>query len=190
MAWSRPVLRLLAGPHTGRPCNGGLEKRPRGAGRRTNTAWGVGLRMRAALPFPVALLTAAGLCLAQTAMGLEGIWLTADGTAKIRFEPCPSELCGRLVWLRDANDPRTGRPVLDKHNPDPALRGRQLLGIPVITGVTPVHEGEWRATAYNAEDAGTYAVTLTLTAPNALALRGCGLVGLVCRTETWTRVAR
>jgi uncharacterized protein (DUF2147 family) len=149
--------------------------------------YGVVKQMRVALALAAALLAAVAACLAQTAAGLEGIWLTEDGAAKIRFEPCGSMLCGRLVWLREPNDPQTGRAILDKHNPDPALRTRQLLGIALFTDVTPLRLGEWHAVAYNAENAGSYDVTLTLTAPNALALRGCGLAGLVCRTERWTR---
>ena len=125
--------------------------------------------------------------LAQTSRELEGTWLTADGTAMVRFEDCAPFRCGRLVWLRDPVDPQTGKALLDKNNPDPALRKRQLLGIVLITEVAPLRPGEWQAKAYNAEDAGTYAVTLRLTAPDRLALRGCGLAGLICRTEFWSR---
>jgi uncharacterized protein (DUF2147 family) len=151
---------------------------------------------RVILPLMLAAALAAGaaLCangsLAQPAPQLEGTWLTADGAAMIRFEQCVPSRCGRLVWLRDPIDPETGAQLLDKNNPDPALRTRQLLGIALITDVTPVRQGEWQAKAYNAEDAGTYAVTLRLAAPDKLALKGCGLAGLICRTEYWSRARR
>jgi uncharacterized protein (DUF2147 family) len=143
--------------------------------------------MRVFLAIASALLIAAGAAVAQTSTGLEGTWLTADGAAKIRFEPGTAVLRGRLVWLRDPYDPQTGRAIVDKNNPDAALRTRPLLGIPLITDITPIRQGEWRAHAYNAEDSGTYEVTLKLTAPNELALTGCGLAGLICKTERWTR---
>jgi hypothetical protein len=100
--------------------------------------------MRVALAIALALLIAAAAAVAQTSTGLEGTWLTADGTAKIHFET-GSAPCGRLVWLRDPYDPQTGKDVVDKNNPDPALRTRRLLGIPLITDITPVRQGEWRA---------------------------------------------
>ena len=133
------------------------------------------------------LLVTVAASFAQSSPALEGIWLTADTTAKIRFEPCAGELCGRLVWLRDPNDPKTGKPILDKHNPDPAQRSRQLLGIAVFTDIKAIERGQWRARAYNAEDSKTYEVTLQVTSPTQLAVKGCGLVGLICKTELWTR---
>jgi uncharacterized protein (DUF2147 family) len=161
-------------------------------------AFGLHLIKRGILLLVLAAALAAGAaasknrCLAQPAPAreLDGTWLTADGAAMIRFEACAPSRCGRLVWLRDPIDPETGAQLLDKNNPDPALRTRQLLGIALITDVTPVRQDEWQAKAYNAEDAGTYAVTLRLAAPDRLALRGCGLAGLICRTEFWSRAQR
>jgi uncharacterized protein (DUF2147 family) len=133
------------------------------------------------------LLATVGASFGQTFSGLQGTWLTADGSSKIRFEACAVAFCGRLVWLRDPNDAETGKPILDKNNPDPAQRTRRLLGITVFTEIEPTQPGEWRAKAYNAEDAAMYDVTLKLTPPDQLALTGCGLGGLICQTELWTR---
>jgi uncharacterized protein (DUF2147 family) len=137
----------------------------------------------AGLMFAATVLAA----LSQSSAGLEGTWLTADGSSKIHFEACGAASCGRLVWLRDPIDPMTGKPLLDKNNPDPAQRGRRLLGIVVFTEVLLSRPGEWSAKAYNAEDSNQYAVTLTMRSPDQLALRGCGLGGLICQTEVWTR---
>ena len=136
----------------------------------------------------VLLMLATGLAsLGQSMATLEGTWLTADGSSKIRFEPCAGALCGRLIWLRDPNDPATGRPIRDKNNPNPALRTRRLLGIAIFTDILPTEPGKWRAKAYNAEDSNIYDVTLKRIAPNQLGLTGCGLAGLICKTEVWTR---
>jgi uncharacterized protein (DUF2147 family) len=140
-----------------------------------------------ALALAVLLCAALPDVSAQSLSGLEGTWLTADSSSKIRFEPCAAALCGRLVWLRDPIDPQTGKPLLDKNNPDPGQRLRQLLGLLIFTDMRAIHPGEWRAKAYNAEDARTYDVELQLTAPDQLTLRGCGLGGLICRSERWTR---
>jgi uncharacterized protein (DUF2147 family) len=143
------------------------------------------MRVSAVAGLMIGARVAAAFC--QTSAGPEGTWLTADGSSKIRFETCGAASCGRLVWLRDPKDSDTGQPLLDKNNPDPAQRGRRLLGILVFTEIHLAQPGEWKAKAYNAEDSNQYDVTLTLMPPDQLALRGCGLGGLICRTELWTR---
>lgn len=136
-----------------------------------------------------AVLLAAGAGMASAA-DIAGTWLTENGASKIKLEPCGGTLCGKLVWLREANDPKTGGPVTDKQNPDPALRARPLVGIVLITGIVPAEDaGEWSAHAYNAEDGKTYDVTLKLQDNGKLELEGCGLGGIVCQGETWTRDA-
>ncbi len=135
---------------------------------------------------------AAALLLAGSGMALggdiAGTWLTEEGASKVRLEPCGSVLCGKLVWLREPNDPKSGAPILDKNNPDKALRARPLLGLTLISAITPGdEESEWKARAYNAEDGKTYDVTLKLQEDGTLELEGCGLAGLVCQGETWTR---
>lgn len=126
------------------------------------------------------------------AADIAGTWLTEGGASKIRLEPCAQAgagaLCGKLVWLREPNDPKTGGPVTDRRNPDPALKGRALLGVVLISGIKPGEEaGEWTARAYNADDGKTYDVTLKLQEDGNLELEGCGLGGIVCQGETWTR---
>jgi len=143
--------------------------------------------MRLAPAVASMLLATVATSFAQIALAPDGTWFTADNTAKIRFESCAGTPCGRLVWLRDPIDPQTGAAILDKNNPDPALRARPLLGIVLIMDIQPLAQGTWRARAYNADDARTYDITLKLVASDRLALKGCGLVGLICKTELWTR---
>lgn len=45
---------------------------------------------------------------AASANDAQGLWLSADKAAVIRFAPCddmPSGLCGRIVWDKDAGTP-------------------------------------------------------------------------------------
>ena len=135
---------------------------------------------------------AAALCVSGASAAwcgdIAGTWLTDEGASKVRLEPCGSVLCGKLVWLREPDDPKTGAPILDKKNPDAALRGRPLLGLTLISAIRPGDDtDEWKAKAYNAEDGKTYDVTLKLQEDGTLELEGCGLAGLVCQGETWTR---
>lgn len=135
-----------------------------------------------------------GSAVVATAGSIVGVWLTDEGASKVQIEPCAATtgakdtLCGRLIWLREPNDAKTGAPLADKKNPDATLRSRPLLGLTLITSIKPAGDpDEWKARAYNAEDGKTYDVTLHLQEDGTLELEGCGLAGLICQGETWTR---
>ena len=50
----------------------------------------------------------------------QGVWLI-DNEVAVQVFNCSNLLCGRILWLSIPRDPQ-GRLVLDKKNPDPALR--------------------------------------------------------------------
>ncbi len=47
-----------------------------------------------------------------------GTWLTEKGEARIHISQCGSNLCGKVVWLREPIDPATGKPQTDSRNPN------------------------------------------------------------------------
>ena len=49
-----------------------------------------------------------------------GTWLTGEKDAQVRITNCGGAICGSLVWLKEPNDPATGRPKTDKNNTDAA----------------------------------------------------------------------
>ena len=71
----------------------------------------------------VALVLAGGPALADPL----GLWRDSDGTT-IRVQRCGSALCGAIVSMTPPNDPETGQPWTDKHNPDQIRRGDPLIG--------------------------------------------------------------
>ena len=46
-----------------------------------------------------------------------GTWLTANGDAHIRVAKCGKAMCGTVVWLRDAIDPKTGQAAGGRQEP-------------------------------------------------------------------------
>jgi uncharacterized protein (DUF2147 family) len=116
-----------------------------------------------------------------------GTWLTQTGTSRIRVADCGGALCGTIVWLKEPNDPDTGKPKTDKNNSDASKRARPMIGVPIVLSMKPAGAGKWTGQVYNAEDGKTYSGNLT-EAGATLQLQGCALGGLVCKTQTWTRV--
>jgi len=117
-----------------------------------------------------------------------GTWLTQTGGSRIRMADCGGALCGTIVWLKEPNDPDTGKPKTDKNNSDAAKRSRPLLGVQIVLGMKPAGAGKWTGQVYNAEDGKTYSGNLTFTGGDSLQLQGCALGGLVCKSQTWTKV--
>src|SRR5262249_7583175 len=71
-----------------------------------------------------------------------GLWYAEGGAAQVAIEPCGSELCGRVKWLRSPYDD-DGCDLRDRHNPDPTLRARKVEGLEILRGLTPRPDGTW-----------------------------------------------
>jgi len=147
------------------------------------------LRMAAA--FCVSVITAAGGPLSiepAAAADATGTWYTGEKDAQVRVANCGGALCGTLVWLKEPNDPATGRPKTDKNNVDASKQGRLLIGVQIVLGMKPNGTPQqWSGDVYNASDGRTYSGSFTLTGPDTAELKGCVLGGLICKTQTWTR---
>ena len=117
-----------------------------------------------------------------------GVWLTQGGNSRIRVADCGGALCGTIIWLKEPNDPDTGKPKTDKNNSDAAKRSRPLIGVQIVLGMKPAGADKWSGQVYNAEDGKTYSGNLTYSGGNALQLQGCALGGLVCKGQAWTKV--
>src|SRR4051812_4105226 len=137
-----------------------------------------------------ALFALFALAGSQGALAAEpnGTWLTQTGTSRIRVADCGGALCGTIIWLKEPNDPETGKPKTDKNNSDAAKRSRPLLGVQIVLGMKPAGAGKWNGQVYNAEDGKTYSGNLTYPGGDSLQLQGCALGGLVCKSQTWTKV--
>lgn len=116
-----------------------------------------------------------------------GVWLTQSGTSRIRIADCGGALCGTIIWLKEPNDPDTGKPKTDKNNSDTAKRSRPLMGVQIVLSMKPAGADKWNGQVYNAEDGKTYSGNLTFSGGNSLQLQGCALGGLVCKGQTWTK---
>src|SRR5580700_10031368 len=72
-----------------------------------------------------------------------GTWYTADKDSQVRITNCGGALCGSLVWLKEPNDPATGRLKTDKNNADASKQSRPLLGVPIVLAMKPSGPDQW-----------------------------------------------
>jgi uncharacterized protein (DUF2147 family) len=128
---------------------------------------------------PLALLLIAG---STPAPAVQGLWLTDDHKGIVRIAPCGPHLCGTIVRVNDANPTRL---PTDRNNPDPRLRGRPIVGLPILTGF--VRSGSvWNGgRAYDPKSGRSYRSTLALNPDGSLKVTGCVL--FICESRRWTR---
>lgn len=135
--------------------------------------------LRAAL---AVCLIATGAAIAQPARisptDPTGEWLVAKRIARIKIVDCEGRLWGVVAW--------EAQPGTDSKNPDPNLRTRPTLGMPILLGMAPSSENKWEGEIYNSEDGHTYSANISLADPNTLRVQGCFL-GFLCGGENWTR---
>jgi uncharacterized protein (DUF2147 family) len=148
-----------------------------------------------------AWLLASNAALAQTGQGSAaqpaqaapsdptGEWMVAQQVARIKIADCDGRLWGVVAW--------EAKPGVDTKNPDPNLRSRPTLGMPILLGMTPskssswngqqTKTNKWEGQIYNSEDGHTYSASISLVDPRTLRVQGCFL-GFLCGGENWTRV--
>lgn len=68
---------------------------------------------------------------AQASESIQGQWYTKGKRAVVTIAPCGQNICGRLT--RFIEQPKNGVST-DVNNPDPALRKRKLVGLPILSG--------------------------------------------------------
>lgn len=114
-----------------------------------------------------------------------GVWRDNDGTT-IRIARCGQALCGTIVGMTPPNDPETGHPWTDKHNPEQTKRGEPLIGLQVFISMQPNGPGKWSGTLYNTDDGRSLRGNLVDRGPDILRVEGC--VGTRCGGENLSRV--
>ena len=123
--------------------------------------------------------------LPAAAKGIEGLWFTKGERSRIEIAPCGEKLCGVIVWLKEPND-ENGQPLRDILNSDESVKGRPILGMPVLTELA-IDGRAFSGLVYDPERGEAFDATVAPGKPGELLVKGCGLAGLICETEVWTR---
>jgi uncharacterized protein (DUF2147 family) len=113
-----------------------------------------------------------------------GVWLTESGDSKVDIARQGAAYTGKVVWLKQADG--GGKQVLDARNADPALRGRPIMGLDVLSGLRYAGAGVWKGgTVYSPRKGRAYPVELTLAADGKLNVKAKD--GILSKTVQWTR---
>ena len=116
---------------------------------------------------------------ALAASPIEGNWTNPKHSVTVRIAPCGgSVLCGRVI----AASPQA--------QGDAAAGGTpRLIGAELMSGLEQTGEGSWHGMIFVPDVNRRAEADLHLMDARTLEIEGCALGGLLCKSQTWTRVA-
>ena len=119
---------------------------------------------------------------AHAADPVAGRWVTEEGDAIIEVGACGKSVCGRIA--RFLVPPPGGADQRDINNPDPDLRRRKLLGLPVLYDFDE-EDDLWRGRIYDPKSGKSYRSVIRRKGRGRLEVKGC--VAFFCQTQIWKR---
>lgn len=137
---------------------------------------------RAGLALPILLMPFATPALAAAP---SGIWSMSNGKVTVRISSCGSNLCAKIVGLKEPISKIDGKPKVDRENPDTDRRQRPLIGLSILIGMKPAGDGKWQGAIYNPDDGKTYSATVRHDG-GTMKVKGC-VASVFCKTNTFVK---
>ncbi|HLO79790.1 MAG TPA: DUF2147 domain-containing protein [Chitinophagaceae bacterium] len=126
---------------------------------------------------------------AQSADDILGVWLTGEGNGHVEIYRNGPKYQGKIVWLKEPTDPKTGKPRTDVNHPDQANHTRPILGLVNLWGFTFKGKNEYEnGRVYDPKNGKEYKCVMTLKDKDHLDVRGYVGISMIGRTDRWTRV--
>ena len=143
--------------------------------------------MKKCLPFVVLIILAGSGFNYSNADAILGVWANGSNKGHIQLYKQDGKYYGKIIWLKQPND-ETGKPKVDKNNPDENFRSKRLLGLVMLRDFR-YKDGEWTdGKIYNPDDGKEYNCNMKLKDPATLAVRGYIGISLLGKTEKFIRV--
>lgn len=106
-----------------------------------------------------------------------GIWSNPQGSVHIKAHPCGTSMCGTVVWAnaKAQQDARKGGTA-------------SLIGAQLFRDFVHERDDVWRGKVFVPDIGKTFSGTVTVIDARTLKGSGCLLGGIVCKSQTWTRI--
>ena len=109
---------------------------------------------------------------------ITGAWRNPAGSVEVAMAPCGPRLCGTIVWASDQAQDDAARGGTDR-----------LIGTQLFRGLVADGRNHWSGEVFVPDLGRTLAGTLEMVDSRTIEVGGCVIPGLVCQTQSWTRVA-
>ncbi|MBO9622096.1 MAG: DUF2147 domain-containing protein [Sphingomonas sp.] len=123
------------------------------------------------------LLVAGASAFAQSGDGTFGTWRNNSSSVHIQARRCGASMCGKVVWA-------SAKAIAD------ARRGGtpNLVGLDLFRDFRKDRRGRWRGRVFVPDLNRTFSGTVVVLDANTVKGTGCALGGVICRSQTLTRI--
>ena len=118
------------------------------------------------------LLAAATAASASAQATLEGRWANPRHSVIVHVKRCGDAYCGTVSWANAKNRARGTTP-----------------GTRVLSDLRPAGDGVYTGDAFEPRRDIRGSATVRQVGPNVMLVKGCALLGLLCKEQRWTRVS-
>jgi uncharacterized protein (DUF2147 family) len=119
----------------------------------------------------LALLAIAAPALASS-HPLEGRWANPHHSVIVNVTRCGDAYCGTVSWA-------------NAHNRDKGV----APGTRVLSDLKAQGNGVYKGKAYEPRRGIGGSATVTQDGPDVMVVKGCAIIGLICKAQRWTRVS-
>jgi uncharacterized protein (DUF2147 family) len=117
-----------------------------------------------------------------------GVWKTGSGNGKVEITKKGDKYLGKIVWLSEPINPKTGKPKTDILHPDKSQHSRPVLGLINLWGFEFKGENRWEeGYIYDPKNGKQYKCNISFKDKNTLNVRGYIGIAAIGRTDLWTR---
>lgn len=103
---------------------------------------------------------------------LEGHWVNPHHSVIVTVARCGDAFCGTVSWATARNRERGTTP-----------------GTRVLSDLRPVGDGIYKGSAFEPKRSISGSATVRQLGPDVMMVKGCAVLGLLCKEQRWTRVS-
>ena len=120
---------------------------------------------------------ALGASASASAQALEGKWTNPKRSVIVNVARCGDAYCGTVSW------------ATEKTRDKVAENGRKLVGTRILSDLRPTGDGLYKGRAFEPKRNIRGSATVRQVGPNVMVVKGCAVLGVLCKEQRWTRVS-
>ena len=124
-----------------------------------------------------ATAVALGTPASAKAQALEGKWTNPKRSVVVNVARCGEAYCGTVSWASDKNKAKVSE------------NGRKLIGTRILSDLRPAGNSLYKGRAFEPKRNIRGSATVRQVGPNTMVVKGCAVLGMLCREQRWTRVS-
>ncbi|MDB5156168.1 MAG: hypothetical protein JWR50_875 [Mucilaginibacter sp.] len=119
-----------------------------------------------------------------------GKWISSNKDIIVQVYKDGNGFKGKMVWFKNIDNSKTMDEWTDKHNPNPALRNRKLIGMDILSTMNYVPQSDsWEnGKIYDSQTGKEWSASVRISKEGALKVTGYWHLKFIGRTMSFTRV--